>query len=100
MDGSYLKNYETIWGQPPPISIAKWVFVTLAYVNKYFYQLTGRILVSRSLSPIVLGYFFEFQVSSERAHRELGWEEMPPLQEIAQDLVSEYRAELEAKKKQ
>ena len=53
--GRLISENETIWGQPPPISIPKWVFITLAYVNKYFYQLTGRILVSQFLSPIVLG---------------------------------------------
>ena len=46
----------TIWGQPPPIYMPKWVFVILAYVNEYFYKLTHIVLVSKFLSSISLGY--------------------------------------------
>ena len=62
--GRLVSDSATIWGQPPPIYMPKWVFVILAYVNEYFYKLTHIVLVSKFLSSISLGYLSEDSFSS------------------------------------
>ena len=91
--GKLVSDNKTIWGQPPPSMIPTWVFHALVYINYYFYKLTSIVLVHKFLNPMCLGYFTEQTFSSSRAHRELGWEELPPWEDIIRGMVEEYRQE-------
>ena len=89
--GKMVSGEETIWGQPPPYLIPQWLFKVLAYVNYYCYRFTGFVLINRFFTPLALGYSTERSFSSERAHFELDWEELPPWETIVQELVKKYR---------
>ena len=91
--GKLVSDNETIWGQPPPSMIPKWLFHILAYINYYFFKLTGIILIHKFITPMSLGYFIEQTFSSSCAHREVGWEELPPWDDIIRGMVEEYRQE-------
>ena len=91
--GKLVSDNETIWGQPPPSMIPKWLLHILAYTNYYFFKLTGIILIHKLITPMSLGYMTEQTFSSSRAHRELGWEELPPWEDIIRKMVEEYRQE-------
>ena len=88
----------TVWGYPPPKSIPMWIVVLGAYLNRYVYILTG--LFGDIFSPMNLSFYDVDQIfTSALAHRELGWEELPPWQEIVRELVKEYREDIEKKEK-
>ena len=91
--GKLVSDNETIWGQPPPSMLPKWLFHILAYTNYYFFKLTGIILIHKLITPMSLGYMTEQTFSSSHAHRELGWEELPPWKDIIRGMVKEYRQE-------
>ncbi len=81
----------SIWGRPPPYSIPYWVAAVFAYLNRWIYVCTGKCPFLASVAPINLTLLVHSKqvYSSARAHKELGWEELPPWREIVKALVKE-----------
>ena len=99
--GKMASDGETVWGQPPPIEVSKWVLTLLAYINYYSYKMTGVLLVSKNLSPLLLYiHTTELTFSSTSAHRDLGWEDQAEWQEVIASLVLTHKARQENKKEQ
>ena len=89
----------TVWGYPPPKSIPMWIVILIAYLNRFVYILTGTVLFGDIVSPMNLSFHDKDQTfTGALAHKELGWEELPPWQEIVRELVKEYREDIEKKK--
>ena len=99
--GKLASDDETIWGQPPPIEVSKWVLTLLAYINYYWYKISGGVLVSKNISPQLLYiHTTELTFSSTRAYRDLGWEDQTEWQEIIASLVLAHKTRQESKKEQ
>ena len=97
--GASASDEETIWGQPPPYAIPLWALSLMAVANHCWYWLTRGALTYRCLSRMFLdGFKVEQSISSERASRELGWEEARGWREIVEEVVKEHRVEEEGKK--
>ncbi len=81
----------SIWGLPPPYSIPYWVAAVFAYLNRWIYVCTGKSPFMTTAAPINLTLLVHSKqvFSSARAHKELGWEELPPWREIVKALVKE-----------
>jgi len=47
---------------------------------------------------VCLQFMFSSTFTSALAHKELGWEEFPPWQDVVKQLIEEYREEEKAKK--
>ena len=88
----------TIWGQPPPTEVSNLVLTLLAYINYYCYKMSGVLLLSKTVSPLMLDiHTTELSFSSARAHRELGWMEEGEWQDVVARMV---QARQETKKDQ
>lgn len=99
--GKLASDNVTIWGQPPPTEVSKWVLTLLAYINYYCYMMTGVLLFNKIISPLLLDmHTTEQSFSSVRAHSELGWEDKAEWQEVIASLVNTYNAKQETKKEQ
>ena len=81
----------TIWGTPPPIALPIWLFVVVTYVNAFGFWLIKTAPIDPLLGPMCLDFFREHTFTSALAHKELGWEELPPWQEIVKELVKKNR---------
>ena len=98
--GALTSDEETIWGQPPPYAIPLWALSLMAVANHCWYWLSGGKLTYRCLSRMFLdGFTVEQSISSERASRELGWEETLGWREMVEEVVREHRAGEEGKKR-
>ena len=81
----------SIWEHPPPKSLPKWFALCLSMINKLLYFTTGWYLSLYLTREIVVYCTRAYTFDSTRAHRELGWEELPSWQQIIKDLVKEYK---------
>lgn len=89
----------TIWGQPRPLSIPKWVFTVLAFINVATYQLTGYAPVSASVDMSSVHFLsLSYSFNGKKAMKELGWPEQPSWKETVEKIVNEYEERLENKK--
>ena len=99
--GTLASDDATIWGHQPPTEISKPLLTFLAYVNYYWYKMTGTFIVNKNLSPPLLdSHTTELSFSSERARCDLGWEDEGRWQEIVTRLVQAYHTIQETKKEQ
>lgn len=99
--GKLASDNETIWGQSPPVEVSKWVLTLLAYINYYWYKISGAVLVSKNISPQLLYiHTTELTFSSIRAYHDLGWEDQTEWQEIIASLVLAHKTRQESKKEQ
>lgn len=84
----------------PLIVIPLWLVKSLVSVNVYTYQKTGIIPLYAYLTPACFEFLLNpFNVTTERARKELGWEESRPWKEVIRELIHEYRAESQRNKK-
>ncbi len=90
----------SVWGLPPPSSVPVWVAAVVSHLNRLIYVCTGNAPVGIRGTPMNLSFLkHRKQVfSSALAHKELGWEELPPWREIVKAFVKE--AEKHSKKQQ
>jgi nucleoside-diphosphate-sugar epimerase len=78
----------------PLIVLPLWIVKGLVNINVYMYKKTGIIPLFAYLSPACFEFLqANFTVSTERARRELGWEEPRPWREVIRKLIKEYKAE-------
>ena len=81
----------------PIIILPSWVLKSLVYFNVYMYNKTGIIPLHASLNSTCFEFLqTHFTVSTERAQKELGWEETRPWREIVRELIRDYKAESES----
>ena len=85
------KSTENIWGHPPPKSIPKWLARCISIINELLYFTTGWCLSPYLTRDTVMYSTRSYTFDSTRAHRELGWEELPSWQQVIKDLVTEYK---------
>lgn len=99
--GTLASDDETIWRQSPPTEVSGFQLTFLAYLNLYWYKITGALLTSKNISPLMLDMVTtELSFSSARAHRDLGWEDQGDWQKIVASFVHTHQAGQEAKKEQ
>lgn len=81
----------------PRIIIPMWLIKSLVNINVYTYNKTGIIPLYTYLTPACFEFLQNhFNVSTERAREELGWEESRPWKEVMRDLFEEFKAELKS----
>ncbi len=89
----------TIWGHPRPISIPKWLVSILAMINMTAYYVTGYTPLSAGLDLNAVDFLsHSYTFNSNKARKELGWDEHPSWKEVVEKIVDEYEEELEKKK--
>ena len=78
----------------PLIVLPLWIVKCLVNINVYMYSKTGIIPLYAYLSPACFEFLqTHFTVSTERARKDLGWEESRPWREVIRELIKEYKAE-------
>ena len=78
----------------PLIVLPLWILKWLVTINVYVYNMTGIIPLYAHLSPACYEFLqVDCTVSTERARRDLGWEESRPWREVIRELIKEYKAE-------
>ena len=93
-----LKYLRTEVNGPPCMSIPMWILPVAAFLNTHIHALTGIAVLGDSVTTMIVDGFREHTFSSALAHRELGWEELPPWQEFVKQYVNEHWREMEEKK--
>ena len=88
----------TLWGQPAAAFMPLWQISILTYFNTFVHQLTGWAPLSKLMAPMCLGHMREQTFTSALAHKELGWEELPPWKDIIKACVKEFKEQAEQKK--
>ena len=87
-------------GNPPPQSLPAWLFTLRGYVNDFAFALTGMAPFGTTITAMSMQFMVNDTFTSALAHKELGWEEFPPWQDVVRQLIKECREEEEAKKLQ
>ena len=78
----------------PLIVLPLWIVKGLVIINVYTYKKTGIIPLFAYLSPACFEFLqTHFTVSTERARKDLGWEEPRPWREVVRELIKEYKTE-------
>jgi len=95
--GEYTAN---MTGNPPPYSLPAWLFTLLGYVNDISFALIRKAPFGVYLTAMAVQFMVSRTFTSALAHKELGWEEFPPWQDVVRQLIKECREEEEAKKLQ
>ena len=76
------------------IVLPLWIVKGLVNINVYMYKKTGIIPLFAYLSPACFEFLqTHFTVSTERARKDLGWEEPRPWREVIRELIKEYKTE-------
>ena len=88
----------TLWGQPAAVFMPLWQFRALTYFNTFVHRLTGWAPLSKHLTPMNLDFFKDMIFTSALAHKELGWEELPPWKDVFKACVKEFKERAEQKK--
>ena len=87
-----------VTGNPPPQSLPAWLFTLHGYVNDIVFALTRMAPFGPTITAMSMQFMVNNTFSSARAHKELGWEEFPPWQDVVKQLIEDCREEQEAKK--
>ena len=96
-----LWNYaSTQTGNQPPVYLPVSLFTFLGYINEAVFALTGMAPFGPNLTVMCLQFLITHTFTSGLARKELGWEELPPWQEVIKQFIEEFREEEEAKKTQ
>ena len=95
---AFLEYTANMTGNPPPYSLPAWLFTLLGYVNDISFALTTKAPFGVYLTGMAVQFMVSRTFTSALAHKELGWEEFPPWQDVVKQLIEEYREEEKAKK--
>ena len=81
----------------PLIILPSWVVKSLIFFNVHMYNVTGIIPLHTYLNSAGVDFLqSHFTVSTEKAKRELGWEDRRPWREIVRELIMDYKAKSES----
>ena len=91
---SELYNFFAEENRRPLIVLPSWIVKGLVSINVYMYNKTGIVPLTAYLTPACFEFIqSHFTVSTERARKELGWEESRPWREVIRELIQEFKAE-------
>lgn len=89
----------TVWGYPPPKSVPRWLAAFTALFNHWVCLLTGYAPFSYQVDNMSIDFITRsYTFNNAKAHRDLGWEELPTWKETVQEIIKEYQHRQESKK--
>lgn len=87
-------------GNQPPLYLPMCLFTILGYINEIVFALTGVAPFGPNFTVMCLQFLISNTFTSALARKELGWEKLPPWQEVIKQSIEEFKKEEEAKKTQ
>ena len=90
----------TIWGHSPPTSVPAWKATLATHWNELLYRFTGRYLsVSLTYGRPPWTFKRTDELDPGPAHRDLGWEQLPPWQDSVRAVVRQFRKQHQLERK-